>query len=60
MSYFYPFGRCRHCSWPHHVRVDLAAKPKRPWRSVPQPAQSYVQCCNCGLRTAIKALEAQR
>lgn len=55
MSYFWSFGRCSHCDWPHHVRVDRRYKPKRWWRRKAAPAASWVVCCNCGHSTEIDA-----
>lgn len=59
MSYFWNFGRCKHCNWPHHLRVDVAAKPRRWWRRSPAPARSYVFCGNCKLRTDLPTQENQ-
>lgn len=59
MAYFYPFGKCRRCQWPHHWRVDVPAKPKRPWRRNARPAFSMAVCCNCGLRTPLTIEETK-
>jgi len=57
MSYFWNFGRCEHCNWPHHLRCDVEAKPKRWWRRQATPARSWVFCGNCGLRTTLPTQE---
>ena len=34
-GYFYEAGRCGHCDWPHHIRID--------------DEETYIiRCCNCG------------
>lgn len=57
--YFWSFGRCERCDWPHHLRVDVPARRKRWWRQ-DRDAYSVVFCCNCSKRTPIdgEALDA--
>lgn len=60
-GYFWSYGRCKHCGWPHHERFDVAARPDRRflwWRRDGHPARSVVVCCNCRKRTEIKPRKA--
>lgn len=55
MSYFWDFGRCKHCNWPHHFRCDVKAKPR--WGRKATPARSWVFCGNCWMRTDLPTAE---
>ena len=61
-TYFWSFGRCRHCGWPHHMRRDVKSRPGRRflwWHRPERPGYSLAICCNCGRRTEIECVPGE-
>lgn len=53
-SYFWDFGRCKHCGWGSHLRQDHPEKRTLFRRRLKRPAMSIVWCHNCRTVTTIE------